>query len=91
MQTAKQKKFSQWHKIANGLVHLSKRYGEASVNAACKRAIHYNVISYISIKQILENDLHKSFLENKSSLSLGGFSSDLQIYDKLVLGGENNE
>jgi|GEM_PF-2368148 len=49
-----------------GLLHLTKRYGKARLEAACRRAQHIGSMNYKSIASILENSLDKIPLETTS-------------------------
>ncbi len=42
---------------AQGVVNLQKKYGDARLNAACKRALAFQIISYKAIKNILGKGL----------------------------------
>ena len=44
-------------RAAQGVIKLGKKYGTNRLEMACKRAIHFNAISYHSIKAILANGL----------------------------------
>lgn len=49
-----------------GLLHLTKRYGKARLEAACHRAQHIGSMNYKSIASILENSLDKIPIETTS-------------------------
>lgn len=44
-------------RAAQGIIQLSKKYGAMRLNQACHRAIHFNAISYKTVREILEKDL----------------------------------
>lgn len=46
-----------------GIIRLGKGAGEARLEAACRRALHFGTGSYASIKSILENHLDQQPLE----------------------------
>jgi transposase len=46
-----------------GIIRLGKGAGEARLEAACRRALHFSTCSYTSIKSILENHLDQQPLE----------------------------
>lgn len=64
---------------AQGVLRLADKYGQAHLNAACTRALHFNNIKYGTIERILEQDLASiklldaSVNEDVSYLSEGAF------------------
>jgi len=50
-----------------GILRLEKRYGNARLEAACKRALFIRSVSYRSINSILENGLDKKELPDTTS------------------------
>ena len=46
-----------------GIIRLGKGAGEARLEAACRRALHFGTCSYRSIKSILENRLDQQLLQ----------------------------
>ena len=44
-------------RAAQGVIRLGKLYGEKRLERACQRMIHFNVISYATLKSILANGL----------------------------------
>lgn len=50
-----------------GILRLGKSYGDNRLEAACKRAIHINALSYRSIESILKNSLDKKQLPETNS------------------------
>jgi transposase len=70
-------------RAAQGVVGLSKRYGNARVNAACLRALSFGNVRYRAVKQILEKGLdQQAFTETSfdtladSYTGAGRFSRD---------------
>jgi hypothetical protein len=50
------------YKRAMGLIQLHRAYGPDRLDAACKRALQVDAVSYRRIKNILENNLDKASL-----------------------------
>lgn len=55
----------QAYRACLGLLNLAKQFGEERLEAACQRAIHYGAMSRRSVKDILENNLDKTFLPDQ--------------------------
>ena len=49
-----------------GLYRLGKHFGQDRLEAACRRALYYEVSSYKNVAQILENNLDRETLEEKT-------------------------
>ena len=47
------------HRPARGILGLGKKYTNTRLEAACKRALAYNIPNYRSIKNILKKELDK--------------------------------
>ena len=45
------------HRAVQGIVRLGERYGEARLEAACRRALAFDHLQYRAVKTILENGL----------------------------------
>lgn len=54
---------------ALGIIRLGKRVGEARLEAACRRALHYGTYSYRSVESILQNHLENQPLEQELPLN----------------------
>lgn len=52
-----------------GIIRLGKRHGDARLEAACRRALHFGTVSYRSIESILEKRLESQPLEVDLSLA----------------------
>jgi transposase len=50
-----------------GVLRLGKSYGDSRLEAACKRAVHINALSYRSIESILKNGLDQKPLPEMDS------------------------
>jgi len=50
-----------------GILRLGKAYGKERLEAACKRALHINALSYRSIESILKNGLDQKPLPGTSN------------------------
>lgn len=50
-----------------GILRLGKSYGDSRLEAACKRAVHINALSYRSIESILKNGLDQKPLPEMDS------------------------
>lgn len=55
---------------AQGIVGLSKKYGNSRLNAACKRAIAYKSVNYTTIKNILKNGFEYQTLPEEEAFDL---------------------
>lgn len=53
----------QGFRSALGIIRLGKRHGDARLEAACRRALHFGTVSYRSIESILEKRLESQPLE----------------------------
>jgi transposase len=52
-----------------GLVRLGKTYGPERLEAACARALHYQAMSYTSVKSILQKSLDREPLRDNEAVS----------------------
>lgn len=77
------KKPHEYQRMINGIISLAGKYGNDIVNKACQRALQYNAISYITVKNICEKNLYNIDTENLSVTNADGYKQDLSIYDKL--------
>jgi transposase len=59
----------QGFRSALGIIRLGKRHGDARLEAACRRALHFGTVSYRSIESILEKRLDSQPLEVDLSLA----------------------
>lgn len=50
-----------------GIFRLGKSYGNSRLEAACRRALHINALSYRSIESILKNGLDQKQIPEKDS------------------------
>jgi len=57
-------------RAAYGIVNLKKKYGAARLEKACIRALHYNIVTYRSVKDILGNGSDQLPLEVEGLLPL---------------------
>ena len=73
-----------YHRMMQGVLNLAKRYGENTVELACKRAIEFNAISYLSLKRICETGLFEKEQPSKESVLCSGYSHNLSKYDLLT-------
>jgi transposase len=53
----------QGYRSALGIIRLAKAVGHPRMEAACRRALHFNTCSYTSLKSILQNNLEAQPLE----------------------------
>jgi transposase len=72
-----------------GVFNLCKKYGEDIVDAACKRANEFNILSYHSVKKICEDGTYIKDPGCIESVIAGGYGNDLKEYDILTNGGIN--
>lgn len=59
----------QGFRSALGIIRLGKAAGSARLEAACRRALHFDTCSYQSIKSILQNKLENQPLEQELPLA----------------------
>jgi transposase len=57
------------YKRAMGIIELHRFYGSERLNNACRRAVYGQAVSYIRIKNILENKLDSNSLEVEKELT----------------------
>jgi transposase len=55
----------QGYRSALGIIRLGKAVGSQRMEAACRRALHFNTCSYTSLKSILQNNLDAQPLEQE--------------------------
>ena len=58
----------QGYRSAMGIIRLGKAVGSQRMEAACRRALHFNTCSYTSLKSILKNNLEAQPLEQELPL-----------------------
>jgi transposase len=58
----------QGYRSCLGILRLSKHYGKERLDAACRRALEINALSYKSIKSILENGLDRQRVRPRRSV-----------------------
>ena len=58
----------QGYRSAMGIIRLGKAVGHPRLEAACRRALHFDTCSYTSIKSILKNNLEAQPLEQELPL-----------------------
>ncbi len=74
-----------YHRIITGVFDLAKKYGDAIVDLACKRANEFNSISYLSVRKICENGLYvDKDASSDESVRSSGYCNDLKQYDLIV-------
>lgn len=54
-------------RICLGLSRLSRHFTGGRLEAACKRALHYNIVSYKHIARILQNNLDRESLDTDTN------------------------
>ena len=54
----------QGYRAALGLMRLGTRYGEERLEAACKRALAFDLVSYRGVRHILEAGMDRLKAEN---------------------------
>lgn len=82
-------KESYWFRIARYILGYCKEYGAEAVNASLKRALYYNALDVVTIKNILEKKLYAietepKLLDNESMLGEGTrntLTRDLTYYE----------
>jgi len=78
-----EKKPYEYQRMINGILSLATKYSYDIVNKACYRALQFNAISYLTVKNICEKNLYDKTCENLSVNNAYGFKQDLSLYDKL--------
>ncbi len=71
------------YRVALGILSLNKRYNQATLEAALKRANAYGIYSYLSVKRICENGLYELNDANGTSVIANGFANNLKLYDSI--------
>lgn len=72
-----------WYDLVRGVVSLQKRYENWQINAACRRALSYEALSYREVRDILQKKLYQQAPLPASPAGLGGFGHPLSLYDQL--------
>lgn len=82
------------YRTISGILSLRKKYSNEIINNACKRAIHFNSLSFKTVKNICEKGIlidelpAESYVNSKPT----DISRNLNVYNKfLFLGGIHNE
>jgi len=81
LQQIKIEKPFQWHRIMSGIFHLQHTYSKEIVEKACNRALQYNTISFLSVKNICKNNLYDKSTESLSVNISKGYAHNLKKYD----------
>lgn len=69
-------------RAAQGVLKLEDKYGSKRLEMACARAIHFNSISYTSIKDILKKGIEGDNLPNSISLQIAPVYQGLGTYQR---------
>jgi transposase len=79
----RKEKPASYHRVMQGVRNLTKSYPKETREKAFKRALKYNCIGYLQLKNILKNEL---YLEDDSPVSAvcGGFDNPLKAYDEMI-------
>lgn len=56
LELLQQERSKDWHRAARGIVALRRSYSDELIDRACKRALHYGIVSYSKIKNMLQNN-----------------------------------
>lgn len=83
MQALQQHRPYHWHDMIRGILHLSKHYNASTLDAACKRALAYQALSYQVVKRICQKQLSDAAIQDSVMETMGGFPNDLSLYDQL--------
>lgn len=78
-----------WHRMTRGILSLAKIYTTEILNKSCQRALEYDLFGYKEIKRICENKLYDCQAETHSSVCSSGYCHNLNVYDNLSFGGNN--
>lgn len=78
-----EKKPYYYQRMINGVLSLANKYNYDIVNKACYRALQFNAISYLTVKNICEKSLYDKTCENLSVNDANGYMHNLSIYDTL--------
>ncbi|RMG70677.1 MAG: IS21 family transposase [Chloroflexi bacterium] len=71
-----------WQAKIRGIIHLTQQYESEVVNLACRRALHYQALTYLAVKNICQKGLYQ-WQEQEPLDNLGGYGQELQQYDQL--------
>lgn len=72
-------------RAAQGIIKLGKKYGVNRLEMACKRAIHFNAITYHSVKGILANGLdYHAIDENDAFAKLAAVYKGQGIFQRHI-------
>jgi transposase len=55
-------------RAAQGVIHLSKKYGPVRLEAACARALHFDNVKYRTVKSILQQGLDQTPCYDKTNV-----------------------
>ena len=69
-------------RAAQGIIKLGYKFDDKRLERACARAIHFNAISYKSIKDILKKGVEDDSLPDSTSLPIAPVYQGLGVYQR---------
>ncbi|MDP3641397.1 MAG: IS21 family transposase [Alphaproteobacteria bacterium] len=69
-------------RAAQGIIKLEGKYGQKRLEKACARAIHFNSVSYKSIRDILKKGIEDDYLPEPMSQTIADVYQGLGIYQR---------
>lgn len=78
-----------WKNMIQGIFQLCRHHPPGVVEAACKKAIHYEAYSYQQVKNICKLGLYDKDILPQDLPALGGYALDLRAYDQMVSPQQN--
>ena len=69
-------------RAAQGVLKMKDKYGEERLEQACARAIHFNSVSYKSIKNILKKGLEGEDLPGSTSQKIAQVYQGFGLYQR---------
>jgi len=80
----KKEKPASYHRVMQGVRSLLKTYPKETMELAFKRAVDFNCVSYLSLKNILKKQLYASPYDKPDSPIAQGFANPLSVYDEMT-------
>lgn len=69
-------------RAAQGIIKLEGKYGQKRLEKACARAIHFNSVSYKSIRDILKKGIEDDYLPEPMSQTIADVYQGFGIYQR---------
>ena len=72
-----------WREKVRGILSLRRSYPLQLIDQACQRALKYEAYSYLTVKNICQQNLVKIPDDQPLSTKISGFNHELSLYDQL--------